>query len=50
MLQKALFDAAQTFDGYLQNKEHYAGEVRMKLVAIRDQMEALRRTLDHVRD
>jgi hypothetical protein len=50
MLQKALFDAAQTFDGYLRDKEHYAGDVRMKLVAIRDQMEALRQTLDHVRD
>jgi hypothetical protein len=50
MLQKTLFDAAQTFDGYLRDKEHYTCEVRMKLVAIRNQIEALRETLDQVSD
>jgi hypothetical protein len=50
MLQKTLFDAAQTFDGYLRDKEHYAAEVRMTLVAIRNQIEALRETLDQVSD
>jgi hypothetical protein len=50
MLQKTLFDATQTFEGYLRDKEHYTGEVRMKLVAIRNQIEALRETLDQVSD
>jgi len=49
MLQKTLFGTAQTFDRFLQDGEHYTGEVRTKLIAIRNQMEALRKTLDLLR-